>query len=156
MATAIGVGGLDRGEASYVSATAPVRVPSLRRITVLYDAACPLCVAVSGWLARQPKLIPIDLISAGSARARNRYPELDHARTLREVTVIGDAGQVYTGAYAWIMCLWALYAYRPMSYRLATPAGLPVAKAAVVAAAKISSATRREAGDCGDDCGPHD
>ncbi|WP_268823759.1 thiol-disulfide oxidoreductase DCC family protein [Yinghuangia soli] len=150
------VGGLDGGEASYALPRTAPTVPPVRRITVLYDALCPLCVAVSAWLARRPKHVAIDLIAAGSARARNRYPELDHARTLREVTVIGDAGQIYADAHAWVVCLWALRGYRPLAGRLSTPAGLPLAKAAVVAAAKISAATRRASGDCANGCGPHD
>lgn len=151
MATWIGVGGHYGGAAPYV----PPIVPPIRRITVLYDARCPLCVAVSNWLARRPKLVAIDLVAAGSARARNRYPDLDHERTLHEVTVVGDAGQVYSGAHAWVVCLWALRGYRTLATRLSTPAGLPLAKAAVVTAAKISTATRRASGDCAKDCGPH-
>lgn len=147
-ATWTGAGGLHGGGAS----PAPPVVPPIRRITVLYDARCPLCVAVGDWLARRPKLVAVDLIAAGSPRARNRYPDLDHDRTLREVTVIGDAGQVYSGAHAWVVCLWALRGYRTLANRLSSPAGLPLAKAAVLAAARISAATRRAAGDCGKDC----
>ncbi|HSA53719.1 MAG TPA: DCC1-like thiol-disulfide oxidoreductase family protein [Yinghuangia sp.] len=131
-----------RGEASPVAPT----VPPVRRITVLYDADCPLCTAVSGRLARRPKLVAIDLIPAGSARARNRYPDLDHERTLREITVVGDSGQVYEGAYAWVVCLWALRGYRRTAERLSTPAGLAVAKAAVVAAARVRASTRDDSG----------
>ncbi|NUU20748.1 MAG: DUF393 domain-containing protein [Streptomycetaceae bacterium] len=152
MATRIGVGGLHGGEAPY----APPIVPPVKRITVLYDARCPLCTSVGAWLTRRPKLVAVDLIAAGSARARNRYPDLDHRRTLREITVIGDAGQVYSGANAWVVCLWALRGYRPLAERLSTPAGLPLAKAAVVSAARVSAATRRASGDCAKGCGPHD
>ncbi|WP_436771412.1 thiol-disulfide oxidoreductase DCC family protein [Yinghuangia sp. YIM S09857] len=150
-----GVGGLHGGAAPYALPAAPT-VPPIRRITVLYDSRCPLCTAVSQWLARRPKLVAIDLVAAGSARARNRYPDLDHERTLREITVVGDAGQVYSGAHAWVVCLWALRGYRPLATRLSTPTALPLAKAAVVAAAKISAATRRASEDCAGDCGPHD
>ncbi|MGW0664028.1 thiol-disulfide oxidoreductase DCC family protein [Streptodolium elevatio] len=155
MSARTGVGGLYGGAAPYALHPAPT-VPPIRRITVLYDARCPLCIAVSTWLARRPKLVAVDLVAAGSARARNRYPDLDHERTLHEVTVIGDAGQVYSGANAWVVCLWALRGYRTLATRLSTPTGLPLAKAAVVAAAKISAATRRASGDCANGCGPHD
>lgn len=143
-----GVGGLHGGAAPYALPAAPT-VPPIRRITVLYDSRCPLCTAVSQWLARRPKLVAIDLVAAGSARARNRYPDLDHERTLREITVVGDAGQVYSGAHAWVVCLWALRDYRALADRLSTPAGLAVAKAAVVTAARIRTVSRDNSDDDG-------
>jgi predicted DCC family thiol-disulfide oxidoreductase YuxK len=118
-------------------------LPPVRRITVLYDPDCALCRAVSGWLGAQPTLIAVDLIPAGSPRARNRFPDLDHAATLGEITVVGDSGEVWTGAAAWITVLWALRAYRRTAFRLATPAGLPVARATVLAAARIRAITRK-------------
>jgi hypothetical protein len=49
---------------------------------------------------------------------------------------VGDAGQVYRGAAAWIVTLWALREHRPLAHRLSTPAGAKLARAAVLAAAK--------------------
>ncbi|MFC1409468.1 thiol-disulfide oxidoreductase DCC family protein [Streptacidiphilus sp. N1-12] len=108
----------------------------VRRLTVLYDQGCPLCRHVRGWLERQRKLVPLDFVPAGSPQARQCYPALDHDRTLREITVIGDSGQVYEGAAAWVVCLWALHAYRPMSHRFATPSGAQLARGMVLTAAK--------------------
>ncbi|MYW47551.1 DCC1-like thiol-disulfide oxidoreductase family protein [Streptomyces sp. SID161] len=115
----------------------------VRRLTVLYDAGCALCTHLRHWLARQSQLVPLQLVPAGSAGARARFPGLDHAVTLDEVTVVGDAGQVYRGSRAWIVVLWALRAYRPLAHRLATPAGAPLARGAVLAAAKWREETRR-------------
>ena len=39
-------------------------------LTVLYDDHCPLCRTFSTWLARQPVLIGLDLVPAGSGYAR--------------------------------------------------------------------------------------
>ncbi|MFF3936199.1 thiol-disulfide oxidoreductase DCC family protein [Streptomyces phaeofaciens] len=111
------------------------RVP-VRRLTVLYDADCALCTFVRDWLSRQPQLVPLEPIPAGSARARARFPGLDHRATLEEITVVGDAGQVYRGAAAWIVTLWALREHRPLAHRLSTPAGAKLAKGAVLAAAR--------------------
>lgn len=94
-------------------------------LTVLYDADCPLCVHIRHWLLGQRWLVPLRLIPAGSHEAQRRYPQLDHAATLREITVIGDAGQVWTGTDAFIVCLWALVEHRPKANWLATPAGGP-------------------------------
>ena len=128
------------------------------RLTVLYDDRCPMCRAFSTWLARQPVLVPLDLVPAGSKAARQRFPALDHARTLEEVTVVSDAGAVWTGAHAWVMCLWATAAHRALAESLARPSRLPLAKGAAYLAAGIRNATsslpgRPRTGEpCGDVC----
>ncbi|MEV6178855.1 DUF393 domain-containing protein [Streptomyces sp. NPDC052016] len=111
------------------------RVP-VRRLTVLYDGDCSLCVFLSDWLRRRPQLVPLETVPAGSAEAAARFPGLDHRATLDEITVVGDAGQVYRGAAAWIVILWALREHRPLAHRLSTPAGARLARGAVLAAAK--------------------
>jgi predicted DCC family thiol-disulfide oxidoreductase YuxK len=108
----------------------------VRRLTVLYDAQCSLCTFLHDWLVRQPQLVPLDFVAAGSDEARRRYPGLDHSTTLAEITVVGDAGQVYRGGAAWIVTLWALREHRPLAHRLSTPSGARLAKGAVLAAAK--------------------
>jgi predicted DCC family thiol-disulfide oxidoreductase YuxK len=110
-------------------------------LTLLYDAQCPLCVHLRQWLMRQRQLVPVHPVPAGSREARERFPELDHADTLREITVIGDGGQVFRGTAAWIVCLWALARHRPKAHWLATPAGAPFARATVLAAAKYRQLT---------------
>jgi predicted DCC family thiol-disulfide oxidoreductase YuxK len=111
------------------------RVP-VRGLTVLYDAHCPLCRFLKGWLGEQRQLVQLGFVPAGSEEARRRFPGLDHHNTLDEITVIGDSGQVYRGPAAWIVCLWALREHRPLAHRLSTPAGALVARGAVLAAAK--------------------
>ncbi|MEU5696315.1 DCC1-like thiol-disulfide oxidoreductase family protein [Actinosynnema sp. NPDC020468] len=86
-------------------------------LTVLYDAGCPVCRGAAGWLARQVQLVRLDLVPAGSAAARERFPALDHDRTRREITVVGADGAVYRGDTAWAVVLWALESWRPMSDR---------------------------------------
>lgn len=56
---------------------------------------------------------------------------------------MGDAGQVYRGAAAWIVTLWALRGQRSLAYRLSTPSGAMLARAAVLAAAKWRGAQGR-------------
>ena len=121
--------------------------------TVLYDAGCPLCSRFRDWLVRQPTLVPLELVPAASDEARRRFPTLDHARTLREVTVVGPDGSVYARERAWVVCLWATAKHRPLAERLATPSGLPFARGAAYAAAglrALSSGGRR--GDYGAGC----
>ena len=111
------------------------------RLTVLYDAGCPLCSRFRDWLGRQPVLVPLDLVPAGSPEARRRFPTLDHARTLEEVTVVGDDGAVWTRGHAWVMCLWATAEHRPLAERLAQPAFLPLARATAYGAAGLRALT---------------
>jgi predicted DCC family thiol-disulfide oxidoreductase YuxK len=115
------------------------RVPVLG-LTVLYDARCSLCAFLRDWLGKQPQLVPLRLVPAGSEHARSLFPALDHRTTLDEITVVGDGGQVYRGAAAWVVCLWALREHRPLAHRLSTPAGARLAKGAMLAAAKWRSA----------------
>ncbi|SEC30848.1 Protein of unknown function, DUF393 [Nocardioides exalbidus] len=127
------------------------------RLTVLYDDGCPLCCTFSGWLSRQPALVPIDLVPAGSWAARKRFPALDHERTLVEITVVSDSGEVWEGAHAWVMALWATTAHRSLAESLARPSRLPMARGAAHLAAGIRNAMsglprRDRAAACTDAC----
>lgn len=108
----------------------------VRRLTVLYDAECALCGFLRDWLVRQPQLVPLETVPAGSEEARRRFPGLDHRATFEEITVVGDSGQVYRGSAAWIVTLWALREHRLLAHRLSTGSGARLAKGAVLAAAK--------------------
>lgn len=121
------------------------RVP-VRGLTVLYDARCSLCVFLRDWLVKQPRLVPLTLVPAASDEARKLFPGLDHRATLDEITVVGDAGQVYRGAAAWVVCLWALREYRALAHRLSTPAGALLARGAMLAAARWRAGHRRPEG----------
>ena len=109
----------------------------MNRLVVLYDAGCPMCARFRTWLVDQPRLVTVGAVPAGSAQARALLPHLDHASTLREITVVSDGGQVWTGAHAWVVCLWATVEHRDHALRLSTPWGLPVAKAMAYAAAGL-------------------
>lgn len=106
-------------------------------LTVLYDAGCPLCSRFREWLVVQPTLVPLRLVAAGSAQAHGLFPTLDHARTLREITVVGDDGAVWTNEHAWVMCLWATRRFRGTAERLAHPAWLPFARGVAATAAGV-------------------
>lgn len=128
-------------------AQAPDTSAPVNRLTVLYDARCSLCLHLRQWLQSRRQLVPLDLVPAGSPEARSRFPGLDHAGTLDEITVVGDGGQIYRSDSAWIVCLWALAEHRPKAHWLATPMGRPFARATVLAAAKYRSVTAQPCGD---------
>jgi predicted DCC family thiol-disulfide oxidoreductase YuxK len=118
--------------------------------TVLYDAGCPICRAARGWLGNRAQLVPLQFVPAGSAEARLRFPSLDHAATLRDLTVIADSGEVYQADGAWLACLWALADYRGMAERLGSPRLLPTARRFIAAAAAVRQQTTTA--DYGDKC----
>jgi predicted DCC family thiol-disulfide oxidoreductase YuxK len=101
------------------------------RLYVLYDANCGLCSWAKRWLIRQPTLIELRFIPAGSAVAARLFPELDRTRELpEELVVVSDQGAVYRNGSAWIMCLFALEGYRDWANRLAYPLLRPLARQA--------------------------
>lgn len=102
--------------------------PAVAILTVLYDGRCALCRRARTWLAKQPKYVSMAFVEAGSEAARQRFPSLEVGDTLEELTVVGRRGEIYRGAKAWIMCLWALKRYRSAALRLSTPELQPVAR----------------------------
>jgi predicted DCC family thiol-disulfide oxidoreductase YuxK len=98
----------------------------MKTLTVIYDSRCGLCTHLKGWLARRPAYVPIELIAAGSPEALRRFPMLPAG----ELAAVSDAGQVWLGDHAWIMCLWALREYRAVATRLSSPALKPLARQA--------------------------
>ena len=104
----------------------------MNSLTILYDARCNLCMHVRSWLETQPSYLDLVFLAAGSSEARQRFPQLDHTVTLDELTVVSDEGAVYTGANAWVICLWALKDYRAWALRLSSPELLPLARRVVL------------------------
>ncbi len=122
----------------------------LQRVTVLYDARCNLCRTARAWLERQVQVVPLEFLAAASPEARVRYPFLDPAMTLEDLTVVGDGGEVWVGAKAWVVCLWALEGKRGLAQRLSSPALMPRARAVVtfVSRHRRSLSTYGEPCDC--------
>ncbi len=139
--------------------TEPVGAGVVTGLSVLYDADCPLCLRFRDWLIGESPLVRLDLVAAGSDEARARFPQLDHARTLQVITVVADDGRLFTGEYAWVMCLWATTAHRVLAERLARPQWLPVARAVAASVAGLRGMLKPTPGgdypvDCAGTCQP--
>lgn len=106
-------------------------------LTVLYDAGCPLCAALRSRLDTEAQLVPLRFVPAGSEQARGLFPGLDHARTLQEITVVGDDGSVWSHEQAWVMCLWATVRHRALAERLAEPHLIGLTRVLATAAAGL-------------------
>jgi predicted DCC family thiol-disulfide oxidoreductase YuxK len=103
----------------------------MKFLHVLYDRDCALCVRCAHWLSQQPAFIELRFLPLQSAEIDTRFPGLKEWRGLdlrEKLVVISDAGLVYQGSNAWIMCLYALREYREWSQRLAHPALQPFAR----------------------------
>jgi len=100
----------------------------MNSLTVLYDSSCSVCCRARRWLEHQPQYVPLKFVGAATPHAEKRFPELDSAETLKQLTVVADDGGVYLGAKAWLMCLWALRQYRGWSLTLGSEAMLPSAQ----------------------------
>ena len=109
--------------------------PAVTSMAVLYDASCRLCRSAQRWLSSRRQLVPLEFVAAGSPLARQRFPQLNPAATLRDLTVVTDSGLVYSGEAAWLACLWALAGYRSWAERLARPSLLPFARRVIATAA---------------------
>jgi predicted DCC family thiol-disulfide oxidoreductase YuxK len=100
------------------------RVP--RSLTVLFDPTCALCRRCRDWMLRQPTYLELRFEPCTAERAREAYPGIPWAGT--ELVVLGDAGEVWVGPAAFLLCLWALRDYREWSFRLSGTAFAPLAE----------------------------
>jgi predicted DCC family thiol-disulfide oxidoreductase YuxK len=116
-------------------------------LTVLYDERCELCRRLRDWLGRQPTLNDIEFLAADSPEAHARYPELDHARATKILTVVTSDGRVYEAERAWLVCGWTLPSWRPTAEHLSTRARRPLVRLG----GHVLDAYRHRS-MCGDEC----
>jgi predicted DCC family thiol-disulfide oxidoreductase YuxK len=88
----------------------------MKRLTVLYDAACPICVRCRDWLEKQPAYVALELLPCQSREAQRRYGDVPWLGA--ELVVVSDTGEVWAGPAAFLVALWALEGYREWSYLL--------------------------------------
>ena len=98
------------------------------RLYVLYDTGCGLCSTIVQWMSGQPSSCEFRFVGAGSEEARRLFPQMRNPSRPEELVVISDDGSVYRGEAAYIMCLYALDAYRTLAMRLARPSFRPFAR----------------------------
>lgn len=100
-------------------------------LTIFYDARCGLCSRVRGWMTHQPAYLRIRFMPYDSPDASRLLPAIKHLHADREIVVMADTGEVWQGASAWVICLWALRDYRAWSARFANPAMQALARPAI-------------------------
>jgi predicted DCC family thiol-disulfide oxidoreductase YuxK len=100
------------------------RVP--RALTVLYDPTCTLCRRCRAWMEVQERYLPLRFLACTGEEARKAYGNIPWLED--ELVVVGDAGEVWVGPAAFLVCLWALVDWREWSFRLAGPTFAPLAE----------------------------
>ena len=100
----------------------------MKTLYVLYDGKCAFCRRCRGWLGRQAAFVPLAFIPFQSPEVEIRFPGIERFHPEERLVVISDAGEVWRGDGAWIMCLWALREFREWSQRLANPVLRPFAR----------------------------
>lgn len=108
--------------------SAPAAAAPVGALAVFFDQDCKLCRSCRRWLQAQDKYFPVEFLAYQSRRAREICPQLAELNPDKEIVVMADNGQIYQGGSAWIMCLYALRRYRELSFKLAHPMLLPLAK----------------------------
>jgi predicted DCC family thiol-disulfide oxidoreductase YuxK len=94
-------------------------------LTVLFDPGCALCRRCREWMLEQPAYVALTFVECTGEFARAHYGDIPWLGD--ELVVVGDAGEVWAGPAAFLMCLWALVEWREWSLRLASPGLAPLA-----------------------------
>lgn len=111
------------------------RPPGVNVITLFYDDQCAFCRNVKAWLDGLPKHVPIRTVPYASPAARQIFPDIERYQPDREILALTDAGGLYLGGDAWIICLWATRTHRKWAKRLSSPTLRPMAKKIAAAVA---------------------
>jgi predicted DCC family thiol-disulfide oxidoreductase YuxK len=109
------------------------------RLTVLFDGQCRACARFRRWLGGEPAYDRLSVVPFRSAEAARRFPALVPAEEGHaDLVVVGERGEVWRGANAWRMCLWALRRHRRRSLSSAQAESARHEHDAALAAARAS------------------
>lgn len=115
----------------------------MKSLTILYDAGCGFCCRCRAWLESRDQIIPLRFIPLDSREAARRFGDLQRLRPGEQMLAISDAGEVWQGDAAWVMCLHALRDYRPLAEKFAHPLFRPFVKQAY----RLVSSNRHQLSD---------
>lgn len=93
----------------------------MKRLSVLYDDRCGMCSGFRKFFAGEPTYVALEFLGLNDPTTRSRFPGIERLEPEKQLVVIADTGEVYQGADAWIMVLYATCRYREVSARLSAP-----------------------------------
>ena len=85
---------------------------------VLYDAECGLCQRVRKWAMEQETLIPLEFLALQTSDLGERFVGIEAYHPEDEVVVVSDTGDLYQGAAAWIMVMYAMREFRSWAFTM--------------------------------------
>ena len=103
----------------------------MNALYLFHDNTCPVSQRHREWLAKQAAIVPLHCVAHQAEEVPGRFPGIAAHLTPRNLTVVSDDGQLWTGPSAVVMCLFALEKHRELAERLALPNLLPYARTAL-------------------------
>src|SRR5436190_16455514 len=94
---------------------------SVKKLFLLYDAQCPVCLRWRQWLGAQATLTPLNFIPFQSPELVDQLEGIKSFLTNNQLLAVGDDGAVYQDSNALITLLYCLRDYREWAFRLAVP-----------------------------------
>src|SRR5690606_2080766 len=85
------------------------------------------CVRCRTWLEAREQIVPLMFLCCRSTDARRRYGSIEGLG--RDLVVVDERGRYWTGPAAFVVCFWALAAFRWIGSACASELGWPVARA---------------------------
>lgn len=95
------------------------RSPDVGRLTVVYDPTSAFCTWCRDWVGAQALLVPVRFTPTGSPEAQTRLGVLGAGA---ELVVVAEDGRAWTGAAAFVLCLWATARHRDLACTVHLPA----------------------------------
>ena len=79
-------------------------------------------------IMEQEMLVPLEFLALQTPDLGKRFVGIEAFHPEDEVVIVSDAGEVYQGAAAWIMVMYALREFRSWAFTMASPNLMPLAR----------------------------
>jgi predicted DCC family thiol-disulfide oxidoreductase YuxK len=96
----------------------------MKKLTVLYDGECGLCGRARAHFLKEVTYLELEFLDLHDPSVETRFPGIHRLEPEKQLVVIADSGEIYWGADAWIMVLYATRKYRALSLRLGSNAAM--------------------------------
>ena len=105
---------------------------SIHHIKAFYDAQCGMCTKARNRLSAEPTHLDVEFVALQSDTAKELLgTHYDEKQLRKEIHVLADNGDLWVGADAWILLLWATCRWRSLATTLSNPVFKPVVKKVV-------------------------
>lgn len=76
------------------------KMQAIKRATVIYDGACPICSKTVAWMEEHEQPGSFEMLPCQSESLGNRFPSVDRAACMRAMHVVLPDGSVLAGEQA--------------------------------------------------------